>query len=311
MLSPAVIDGARAKVASKNKSAFGYFGYQLQQQGNDWRIVSVRRYFSDEDAVIVDEKKRAEVLGRADEHAPFLPLGDDPGPHPALFAPNRTHTLPGNPAGAPATTLSTFLLPADDLLALPSGVVGVEDFGYGNDFFPLHRRVPPGRYPVEASIVTVNGDLAHERVAGVRVLFSKNAVARFHPANIKDSGHVIGVDAGNVTIFDGGNYVALRQWTKEDLYNDAIDRLLVRPITMRDRGDAVMVASGWGDGGYPKVLGRRQRRGDCRARRRLPRLAALTLHPGGSATRGAARARATVASRAQQHSSKLEAAHAA
>jgi hypothetical protein len=115
--------------------------------------------------------------------------------------------------------------------------------------------VPPGRYRVEACVVVVGGNAAHERVAGVRVVFSEAAVAAWHPANIKDSGHVIGVDAGNVAIFDGGNYVGLNKRKKEDLYNEAIERLPMTSMTMKDAGDAVMVSSGWGDGGYPAYWG--------------------------------------------------------
>jgi hypothetical protein len=66
------------------------------------------------------------------------------------------------------------------MLHLPSGRLVTGDAIGTIDFQPLSRTVPPGIYPVEASVVTVSADEA--RIAAVRILFSREPVVTWEIA---------------------------------------------------------------------------------------------------------------------------------
>lgn len=135
-------------------------------------------------------------------------------------------------------------------LHLHTGVLGILDLGYDiYDFEPLHRRVAPGEYPVEA--VTIHG-----RVAGIRVRFvADRAPVRWCAANTPSGNGVYGVDAGNLAIFDVGGLLGLSRIDKERLFGDwsASGRPMV--LSMTDGSDCVITSSGFGDGAYPAYWG--------------------------------------------------------
>jgi hypothetical protein len=66
-------------------------------------------------------------------------------------------------------------------LHLPSGRLVTGDAIATTEFQPLTRTVAPGVYPVEASVVSVSKD--EGRIAGVRIVFSREPVVRWEIAS--------------------------------------------------------------------------------------------------------------------------------
>ena len=80
-------------------------------------------------------------------------------------------------------------------------------------------------------------------------------VVAWHPANVPDSGHICGVDAGNLAVFDLVSFAALNVRQKEALYEDSVvnpsSDPMAQMLTIVNENDGVVVSSGWGDGAYP------------------------------------------------------------
>jgi hypothetical protein len=93
----------------------------------------------------------------------------------------------------------------------------------------------------------------------LRVRFSDQQVVKWHPADLgEDSGHIIGVDAGNAAIMDVSALLTLNGRDRErkfERYTYAVERPRSLMLSLVAANDTVVVDSGWGDGGYPVYWG--------------------------------------------------------
>src|SRR6185503_14559464 len=81
-------------------------------------------------------------------------------------------------------------------LKVGTGTLVVGDLGYDAMLLPpLGQRIAPGQYPVEVSI-------AFKHVAALRMKISDRPVVKWHPADMGERNHVVGVDAADVFISD-------------------------------------------------------------------------------------------------------------
>ena len=126
------------------------------------------------------------------------------------------------------------------------------DLGYDPGVLsPVGQRVPVGRYPAEVAI-------AFERNAALRVRFSDREAVAWHPADMGDGGHGVGVDAGNVAVMDIAAILTLNARDKErafESYARADRRPNSRMLTLVQPNDSAIADSGWGDGRYPAYWG--------------------------------------------------------
>lgn len=135
-------------------------------------------------------------------------------------------------------------------LTLESGVLGILDFGYDiYDFEPLHKKVNPGVYLVEAVKFQT-------WVAGVRVLFKPHEPAvKWYAANTPRNDDIYGVDAGNLAIVDVHSLVGLSRIKKERLFDQWAACEKSQLISMTSENDGLITLSGFGDGAYPAFWG--------------------------------------------------------
>ncbi|MCM4080568.1 DUF4241 domain-containing protein [Paractinoplanes hotanensis] len=144
-------------------------------------------------------------------------------------------------------------------LNLPSGRLVAADpssLDYGDE--PFLTTVPPGTYPVTVSLATFTDDLAHTRVAAMRIDISDRHPVRWEPAlrdgqDLLDLGYGeffgFGVDAGLACFVDEDNRERLTdEWQSLELRDP-------RFVTLSG-GDMIAWSSGWGDGAYPTWIGR-------------------------------------------------------
>ena len=138
------------------------------------------------------------------------------------------------------------------ILNVTTGVLVVGDFGYDPfTLSPVGQRVAPGKYPVEISI-------AFNRVAALRLLLSDNPVMKWHPADMGDGGHGVGVDAGNVSISDVSAVLAVKSRDKErafEKYAESPAGPNARMLSLVNPDDVTIADSGYGDGRYPVYWG--------------------------------------------------------
>ncbi|MFF4652256.1 DUF4241 domain-containing protein [Streptomyces sp. NPDC001380] len=190
----------------------------------------------------------------------------------AMFTPGHSFGFAEGRRGTVAVTD-----PVD--LGLPTGQVVACDpftgFGpYGPG--PFTVSVPPGRYPVVLSAVTVTGpgeaapERPHRRVAGARLTVLDAPVARWELALTEgqdlaglgeDEFFGYGVDAGTGCFVDASAVEALGDHEEETeaLMGgfEAVDFDAVPVRTAAPAGaEAVAFGSGWGDGVYPTWVGR-------------------------------------------------------
>ena len=237
-------DAARVETQGKNVVT-SYWEYEIVAHAGAPKLKKIRRYFDAKGTPVVDAVAAAQILAVPTPDAPLgeLERGFDPNGD-ALFESGREVTL-----GAEKATIEVRSLGE---LVTKTGVLSVIDFGYdARGMAPFTRRLSPGAYPVDACIVG-------GRVAALRVRISDAPVARWHAARFGSGGHVVGVDAANVALFDVGAFVQLDAWTKERLFETYVDldrRPIASSMTLRDAGDGVIVETGFGDGAYPCYWG--------------------------------------------------------
>lgn len=220
--------------------------YLLQAQGEDWRIVAIEDHNGDPAEPFVSPESAEELRAATSPEAPLteLPEGERGLDHVHNFTPREVvRSAEGERETVERSLIGT--------LVTSTGVLTVLDAGYNNDRArPFARTVRPGYYPVER--VTVAG-----RNAAVRVLFSEEAPASWHPARLPDSGHVFGVDSGSACIVDYPAYAAQTRRDKAAVWRTfgAAERpaAIEVPLPGGDRG--IMVDSGTGDGSYPVYWG--------------------------------------------------------
>lgn len=208
---PAVMNQGVATVETQRAKDSNYFEFELVNVEGDWRIRSVARYYCAAGEPVFTAARRAELLAMPSPSAllPELPMGDEPNCH-RLFEDGRRLKLDGHP-----TTIKVHEV---GMLALESGIIGVADFGYGGgNFLPLARSVPGGIYRVQQA----TGDSG--TVIAARVIFQDGVGAvEYRPAPsaeiVSAHAHCVGVDAGNVAIFDARPYVHLEARELDRLY---------------------------------------------------------------------------------------------
>lgn len=223
-----------------------YYEYRLVRRGGEWRIGQILSFLDPPGAPLVDEAEAARLLAGATEEAPLSDIDPDLDLDlPALFSVGRQVVFFDKPATVEVTKLGE--------ITCHMGVLTVRDFGYGDfDLEPLDRRVPAGSYPVEVATV--------ERTnVALRVRLSELTPVSWHPATRTNGSHVVGVDAGNVAILDLASLVRCEAQHVEALFETQAQRLSNAPGTVfslnREANDAVIVTSGYGDGGYPCYWG--------------------------------------------------------
>jgi hypothetical protein len=149
-------------------------------------------------------------------------------------------------------------------LSVPSGVLGVRDFGYSpEDMRPLTLRIPSGDYDMEYAE-------ARSTVVAARLLLDSTTPAvSYQPAPaVGEDSHYAGVDKGNVALFDAGTFMHLTKRGHEEHYNKdfAADRWRAdkdhtEPTFIHlgnppsEKVTCIVVSSGHGDGSYPCYWG--------------------------------------------------------
>lgn len=238
-------DGVARVETSAAGTGGAYWEYEIIQCNGKPRIAKARHFLEPKGTPLVTAKDARRVLAAPSLAGKLGPLarGVDPNGD-WLFAPKRSVRVGGKTYRIATRTLGE--------LNTKSGVLAVRDFGYdAHGLAALQRKVRPGKYPVDVAIVA-------SRVAALRVTFAPRPVSRWHPANFGRQGHVVGVDAGNVALFDVASFVELDSWEKERLFEAAVvgaEAPNARLVSLREPNDCVIVDSGYGDGCYPCYWG--------------------------------------------------------
>lgn len=223
-----------------------YHEYRLVRRGGEWRIAAILSFLDPPGAPLVGETVAARLLAGATEDAPLSDIDPDLELDlPALFSAGRQVVFLGKPGTIEVTLLGE--------ITCDMGVLTVRDFGYGEFALePLRRRVPAGSHPVEVATVDRTN-------VALRMRLSELTPVSWHPATRTDGSHVVGVDYGNVAILDLASLVRCEAQHVEELFETQAQRLSTAPGTVFSlRGEAtnaVMVTSGYGDGGYPCYWG--------------------------------------------------------
>lgn len=246
------LDGDHARIETVVAGGFcsASYEYELVRAGDEWRIAKLLLFLDPPGAPLVPEADRAAILAAAHPDAALAPLPQGVAlDGAALFEDGRTVTK-----GDRTSTLSVRRV---GTLCTRSGILGVRDFGYDMEGLrPLARSVAPGAYPVD--VVEAFG-----RNAAVRVRIDERAeVVAWHPADTAGGGHVIGVDAGNIAIFDVASLVGIEARARERIFLEYADRGDddVRPRASlfalgSEAHEGVVLDSGFGDGAYPCYWG--------------------------------------------------------
>ncbi len=187
-----------------------------------------------------------------------------------IFAPGTRHELPNG-------DVATVRLRQDTSLWLPSGrVVAGELFLLRQDDDPFAQQVPPGQYPLVLVIAAVperGGLRAYETVAAARLVIRDEPVVSWEmavpdgqdPSGLEDEEYFgYPVDGGTGGFLDAANIAPLLEDHEEyiDEVMSARDESRFEgpatgTLTDEDgRTQAVLFASGGGDGYYPTWVGR-------------------------------------------------------
>jgi hypothetical protein len=229
--------------AALKSSTYHVYDLKRDTDGN-WLIWRIFTLCHPPKSPVIDSDKHAEVISLCTANASLVKGEDGLNLNEnILFQNNRNISLPHLDEGTPK-------LDEIGKLQVSSGILGILDFGYDiYDFEPLHKKVNPGEYPVET--VTI-----HDRVAGIRVRFSKDkAPVKWYAANTANGNGVYGVDAGNLAIFDVEKLLNLSRIEKERLFGEWCLSGQPQLLSLTDQNDCVITSSGFGDGAYPAFWG--------------------------------------------------------
>ncbi|WP_161965837.1 DUF4241 domain-containing protein [Steroidobacter cummioxidans] len=222
-----------------------FFEYELcEVDVGNWKILRLREFLDPADAPFMTEREMPRF-----EHPQVHPLqrlsaedADFDGNR--IFASGKSVELDGK--------VSSIDVREVGFLNVTTGVLVVGDFGYSPRVLsPVGQRVPPGRYLTEVAV-------AFERNAALRVRFSEHRVVAWHPADMGDGGHGVGVDAGNVAVMDLAALMTLKSRDKErafEVYARADQCPNSMMLTLIQPNDTTIADSGWGDGRYPAYWG--------------------------------------------------------
>jgi len=190
-----------------------------------------------------------------------------------MFTAGERFALPRGQVGTVSVTA-----PAE--LNLPSGrIVACDPFTglgpYGGD--PFTVAVPPGRYPVTASVVEITSpdepdpEQPHLRVAAARLSILDEPVVAWEQAVVpeqdlaslgEDEFYGYGVDAGTGCFVDADAVEPLGGFESETETLQAAFEAVewsATVVTLADPANGhnlVAFSSGWGDGAYPTWIGR-------------------------------------------------------
>jgi hypothetical protein len=221
-----------------------YYEYQLREVRGDWRIVKLRSYLDSAEQPYMTPAERARF-----EKPKTLPLRALPKNEAALdgstlFTGGRIAQVRGESSPVEVRRVGT--------LKVTTGILVAGDLGYDSSLLaPLGQRIAPGQYPVEVSI-------AFKRVAALRLKMSDRPVAKWHPADMGDGGHVVGVDAANVFISDISALLPITSRHKEkefEKFATTGDLTSALMLSLAEPDDVVVATSGYGDGAYPVYWG--------------------------------------------------------
>ena len=221
-----------------------YFEYEMRDVSGDWRIVRIRQFLDAADAPFMTAKER--------------PRFENPKPHPLRVMPDEDASFDGTAlftAGRRIQSdgkVSAIEVMRIGHLNVSTGVLVVGDLAYGPEVLsPVGLRVPPGKYPAEVAI-------AMEHILAIRVVLSDRKVVKWHPADLFDGGHGVGVDAANVSISDVSGVLAVNARRKDRLlesFAGSPGRTTAQMLSLANPDDAVICVSGNGDGAYPVFWG--------------------------------------------------------
>ncbi|MCU0655079.1 MAG: DUF4241 domain-containing protein [Polyangiaceae bacterium] len=248
---------ARVEVRGEKYGRPHYKEYRLVLRDGDWKIAGLLSSLNAPDKPLLTEKQRNDLLARARPDAALGPLDEEQVSAEGLGRSFRAGRRVQKGDDVVTTTIRRL-----GELQLTSGLLGVSDLGEitAFDLDTLARSVPPGSYPVEIL-------LAQEYILAVRLLLDPNAqVADWHLAEVSQGGHEVGVNAGNVAIFDLSSVVTLKARTVDHIYDQHVLQVTERPnahlfsLAQHEGADpaildAVVVDSGNGDGSYPMHWG--------------------------------------------------------
>lgn len=221
-----------------------YYEYEMREINGDWRILRLREYLHPADKPFMDEKERDVFANPPVLELRALPKAEAAFDGSALFAPGRSVNIDGKTSVIEVKRLG--------LLNVSTGVIVAGDLGYGSyTLSPLAQRIPPGEYPVDLAV-------GFGRAAALRLKISDHEVKQWHPADMANGGHVVGVDAGNVSFSDASALLTVKSRDKErafERFAEASDKPLARMLSLVKANDVAISESGFGDGGYPLYWG--------------------------------------------------------
>lgn len=257
-------------VVHAKKSGGDYVLFELKQLGDNWLITEVQQLLDPPDQPLLSSDQRRRLVELPNSNAPLPPLPDGVEPNGEILfedgaridRPSRQFELSVEPIGKLRT--ETGVLAASDFTAPP------EAHGV------LTRSIAPGSYTVEIAKADESPkatDLLRDPFSGpvaMRVVLRPDAdVVEWVPADDTGSdGHRIGVDGGNVAIFDFEAYARLKTLQKRrliDEFADSSGRPQILALNNGNRsqdrspigpiGECAISPSGWGDGTYPRYWG--------------------------------------------------------
>jgi hypothetical protein len=221
-----------------------YYEYEMRQVNGDWRIARVRQYLDASGEPFMNEKQRASFSQAYNRPLRPMPKNEAGFDGTAMFEPGRRVTVDGETTVIDVRPLGS--------LDARTGILVLGDFGYDpQTLAPLALRVPPGRYPVDIVI-------GFKRVGGIRVRFSPQPVAKWHPADMADHNHLLGVDAGNVSVSDVSALLTVGGRDKErafESFTESGQEPLARMLSLVNTDDVAITETGHGDGTYPAYWG--------------------------------------------------------
>jgi hypothetical protein len=252
-----VTDSRLSEATARFQTVLGerYYEYTLVRVDDDWRVVRVEAFARppepfDPTPPYVAEAERGALLGTPTLDAELAPL-------PAGYQPNADRAFTPGKKLDDGTAIEVRRV---GVLRLTSGVIGVQDFS--NDCMPpLSRRLQPGEYPVDVAFARNGGGRGVNIAVRLRIGPERPTVG-WHPATDIEGGEGgIGVDAGNVAIFDLGAVIHSSTHAHEQLTMSLFSSVggdadvMAEMLSLAAENDGVAVESGPGDGEYPCLWG--------------------------------------------------------